>query len=126
VRLLRPLTIAGLLLSACYQQPVISPQRPLRCTPGEMKAQCPKGFTCVAPGVCAANSCQEHDDCPTGLVCSSRGCVTVPDGGAGDAPPIQIPDPFDGSAVPDAGAATPDAAAPSPDLSISTPDGGTG
>lgn len=92
-----------------------------------MKSECPKGFTCATTGVCAANSCQKDEDCPMGLLCSSRGCVAVPDGGAGDVPPIQIPILPDGGRAPDDGAALmPDAAAPSPDLAISTPDGGLG
>jgi hypothetical protein len=139
VRILRPLTIAGLLLiSACYQQPVISPQRPLRCTPNETRSECPKGLTCVlggcAPGtrltcvptgVCAPNSCQKDQDCPVGLACSSRGCVALPDGGAGDSA-IQIP------VLPDAGPfldAPPvlDAPPPPPDVpAFLPPDGGNG
>jgi hypothetical protein len=125
------LTIAWvLLISACYQQPVISPQRPLRCTPSETKSECPKGFTCAASGVCAASSCQKTEDCPAGLACTSRGCVLVPDGGLGDAPPIQIPVPPDGAPridvlpPPDFGAPAPDLGAPAPDVATPTFDGG--
>ena len=127
MRILRPLTIAGLLLiSACYQQPVISPQRPLRCNPAEAKSECPKGLTCVPIGVCAPNSCQKNEDCPVGLACSSRGCVLPGDGGVGDAGAIQIPVLPDASQALDSGL-VPDAAVPEPDvLSPSTPDGGNG
>ena len=142
MRISRPLAIAWvLLISACYQQPVISPQRPLRCTPGETRTECPKGLTCVlggcAPGtlltcvptgVCAPNSCQKDQDCPLGLTCSNRGCVAAPDGGGGDAPPLQIPTipgALDGSSLPDA-TGPGDAAAAAPDLSTATNDGGNG
>jgi hypothetical protein len=124
VRIARPLTIAWvLLISACYQQPVISPQRPLKCNPAETKSECPKGYTCVPIGVCAPNSCQKDEDCPAHLTCSNRGCVAAPDGGAGDGS-IQIPvlpdggSPIDGESGPDSLAPAPaDAAAASPDLS---------
>ncbi|HXU81353.1 MAG TPA: hypothetical protein VN914_08145 [Polyangia bacterium] len=115
--------IAGaLLISACYQQPVISPQRPLRCDPAEEKGQCPKGFTCAVIGVCAPQSCSKDDDCPLGLSCSNRGCVPAPDGGAGDGS-IQIPVLPDGAQRPDFGG---DDAVVTPDLAAdaSMPDGG--
>ena len=129
MRISRPLAIAWvLLISACYQQPVISPQRPLKCAPSDTKSECPKGFTCVASGVCAPNSCQKDQDCPLGLTCSNRGCVAAPDGGGGDAPPLQIPTipgALDGSSLPDA-TGPGDAAAAAPDLSTATNDGGNG
>jgi hypothetical protein len=100
VRLFSPSLILGaLLISACYQQPVISPQRPLRCNPAEEKGQCPKGFTCAVIGVCAAQSCQRNEDCPAGLTCSSRGCVVAGDAGAGDGA-MQVPVPLDGATPP--------------------------
>ena len=125
MRLFLPSLFAGaLLISACYQQPAISPGKPLRCSPAVEKGQCPKGFTCASIGVCAAQSCSKNEDCPAGLTCSSRGCVVAPDGGAGDGA-IQIPVLPDGASLPDVG---PEDAAPLPaDLSgsgASLPDGG--
>jgi hypothetical protein len=126
VRLFLPLTIAGaLLISACYNQPVISPHRPLRCDPAQEKGQCPKGFTCSSIGVCAPQSCQKNEDCPAGLACTSRGCVPPPDAGVDGA--IQIPNQLDGAIPPletDGGPATTDLS--QFDISISSPDGGEG
>jgi hypothetical protein len=123
VRLFLPLTIAGaLLISACYQQPLISPQRPLRCNPAEEKGQCPKGFTCSVIGVCAPQSCQKNEDCPAGLSCTNRGCVPAADGGADGS--FQIPVLPDGAPRPtgDAGGGSPEVE--SFDVSLSLPDGG--
>jgi hypothetical protein len=126
VRLLLSWAIAGaLLISACYQQPAISPQRPLRCNPAEAKGQCPKGFSCVAIGVCAPQSCAKDEDCPAGLDCTSRGCVIPADGGAGDGG-LQIPVLPDGSQRPDFGGDDTGGGASAPDASISFPDGGQG
>jgi hypothetical protein len=125
VRLFLLTTIAGaLLISACYSQPVISPQRPLRCHPAEEKGQCPKGFACSAIGVCAPQSCQKNEECPAGLVCTSRGCTPPPDAGADGA--IQIPDLPDGAVKPsDIDGAAPDVAPPS-EVAAPLLDGGEG
>jgi hypothetical protein len=89
-------TAVALLVSGCYQQPLISPQRPLRCASSMGKEECPKGYACVADRVCAATSCSQNEDCPMGLTCSSRGCVLPPDGGGGDGADFQIPAVRDG------------------------------
>jgi hypothetical protein len=121
VRLFLPLTIAGaLLMSACYEQPVISPQRALRCNPVEEKGQCPKGFTCSVIGLCAPNSCSKNADCPGGLVCTGRGCVPQPDAGP---EAIQIPVLPDGAQLPDV-AVIDDAPPQQFDAPIMNPDGG--
>jgi hypothetical protein len=100
VRLFLPLAIAGaLLVSGCYNQPIISPQRPLRCNPAETKGQCPNGFACATTGVCGPQSCKENADCPAGLVCTNRGCVAPPDAGITDGA-IQIPNQPDGAVKP--------------------------
>jgi hypothetical protein len=78
------------MFAACYQQPVLSPQRPLQCTLSQqMTDECPKGYACQG-GVCGPTSCQHTADCPTGLSCTNRGCVVLADGGQPDGP-IQLP-----------------------------------
>ena len=79
----------ALLVAACYQPPVLSPSKPLRCTTPDASGECPDGYRCVA-GVCALRSCRSDVECPTGLACHpDRGCV-IPggpedaDGGAAD------------------------------------------
>ena len=84
------------LLAGCYQQPVLSATRPLRCFNSDASGECPAGYQCVANQICALKSCASREDCPAGLVCSSsRGCVIPPDGGA-DGASIQIPSGRDG------------------------------
>jgi hypothetical protein len=124
VRLFLLATITGaLLISGCYNQPVISPQRPLACHPTEGTGQCPKGFSCVLTGVCAPQSCSRNEDCPAGLSCTSRGCVPSPDAGITDGS-ILIPN------LPDAAAKPSELDAPEEDLLpedapvLSLPDGG--
>jgi hypothetical protein len=127
VRLFLLTTIAGaLLISACYSQPVISPQRPLRCKPVDLTTQCPKGFSCSIVGVCAPQSCQRNEDCPAGLACTSRGCAPPPDAGGDGA--IQIPDLPDAAVNPtDTDGATPDVSPlPTPDAATPLLDGGQG
>jgi hypothetical protein len=112
---------AAMVLAACYQQPIISPQRPLSCTSSSDKGECPKGFSCVADRVCAPNSCQDNDDCPAGLSCTSRGCVIASDGGARGDGAIQIPELPDGGGSNDAGAGNSDGGATAVDA-LALPD----
>jgi hypothetical protein len=85
------MALVALVFSACYQQPALSPQRPLGCTSSEAKGECPKGYSCIANQVCAPDSCKRNEDCPAGLACTNRGCVIPPDGGGNDGSRIQIP-----------------------------------
>jgi hypothetical protein len=92
IRVSLPWIAAGaLMLAACYEQPALAPQRPLRCTitSSKMSDECPKGYACQG-GVCAPTSCQHNSNCPPGLMCTNSGCVLPPDGGQFDAE-IQIP-----------------------------------
>jgi hypothetical protein len=125
VRLVSGVLVALALLTGCYQQPPISPQRPLRCTSSTEKDQCPKGYVCVADRVCAPTSCSKNEDCPDGLTCSSRGCVPPPDGGTADGAEIQIPNTRDGGlfSSPDRGAIGTDVVSVPPDAPSSPEDG---
>jgi hypothetical protein len=119
------MAVAATLFLACYQQPELSPQRPLRCTSSQAKGECPKGFACIADRVCAPTSCESNADCPQGLACTSRGCVVPPDGGEGDAAGGLLPGPVDGSALEAGGAEAGFEAAMAPDAPPrSSPDGG--
>jgi hypothetical protein len=108
------------MLVACYQQPVLSPQRPLRCNPSAKTDECPKGYACQA-GVCGPTSCSHMSDCPAGLSCTNRGCVAPPDGGEADGG-IQIPNVPDAEAL-EAGAPEDGQVAPDSPVTL-TPDGG--
>jgi hypothetical protein len=116
VRLLWPsLGLLGLLIAACYQQPTLSPLRPLRCDPAGGKAECPTGYSCAATGVCARTICRNDEECPAGLLCANRTCLPVPIGDPRDASGDRLLPAFglDG--------ADPDSAFPGP-LDASSPD----
>jgi hypothetical protein len=83
--------IVVVFLAGCYEQPVLSPQRPLSCTSSSAENECPKGYHCVLDRVCAADSCDTNAECPAGLICTSRGCAVAPDGGQVDGERYQIP-----------------------------------
>jgi hypothetical protein len=115
------IVIGALLLAACYQQPALSPQRPLRCSPSETRDECPKGYACQG-GVCGPTSCQHSTDCPAGLSCTNRGCVLPPDAGDADGG-LQIPADRDANALE---VGIPDVA-PAPEAGVDAPalvDGG--
>jgi hypothetical protein len=128
VRLSSPAWAAFLFLVACYQQPALSPQSPLRCDRAVAEGECPSGYTCSVLSVCAPESCRADSECPVGLGCVSRVCAPAVDGGtrdggAGDLliPPIG----FDGSAIGFDGPVTdPPDGATLPDSVVSGPDGG--
>jgi hypothetical protein len=67
--------------AACYQQPPIPRDKPLRCS-SQQEGECPVGFRCIALGLCANINCASDDDCPRGLVCTERtGCDLAGDAG---------------------------------------------
>jgi hypothetical protein len=89
VRLSASLFISALaLLPACYQQPVIPPDKPLSCTNADA-GECPAGFNCVLNRICARRTCANDTDCPAGLSCTGRGCL--PASIDGNIPPFTVP-----------------------------------
>lgn len=104
---------------ACYEQPPLSPQRPLHCTVTKDTDDCPKGYACQG-GLCGPTACQHTTDCPVGLLCTSRGCIVPPDAAVSDSA-IQIPNGRDGG--PDEGT-TIDAEPAAPDAPVLLEDGG--
>jgi hypothetical protein len=71
--------------------------------------ECPKGYACQG-GICGPTSCSRNSDCPAGLSCTNRGCVSPPPVDAGDVDGnYQLPNEFDGGGpeirVPDVAAA---------------------
>jgi hypothetical protein len=90
------IALASLLCLACYEQPTLSPQRPLRCLSSQGVRECPNGFACIADRVCAPVFCERNEDCPSGLSCTGRGCVLLGDGGEPDAMGGPLPGDLDG------------------------------
>jgi hypothetical protein len=116
------LLLSVLLFTACYQQPAVLPARPLLCASSQAAGECPKGFACIADRVCAPVICERNEDCPATLVCTSRGCLLLPDGGEPDAMGGLLP-----GGLPDGGRPGPDAILLFDGVSSpSTPDAGPG
>jgi hypothetical protein len=73
---------AGLLLGtgACYESPAVPPDRPLTCTGGDVRLDCPATASCIN-GICVRRLCQADNECPTGYICGQGRCaVRLPDG----------------------------------------------
>lgn len=79
------LPVVLLATTGCYDQPVISRDKPLTCA-ADVPTECPTGFTCVANRFCAPRSCNSMTNpCPVGLVCAGSRCqLPGSDGGAGE------------------------------------------
>lgn len=73
MRVSRVCLLGVALFAACYQQPQLSRNQPLKCS-GDASNDCPAGFQCVV-GVCASKACKSDLDCPVNLVCGPRGCL---------------------------------------------------
>jgi hypothetical protein len=122
-------------LPACYQQPVIPPDKPLSCSNPDAAGECPKGFNCIGGRVCAPTNCENNDECPAGLVCTGRGCVLPGTDSGVSAPGLMTEagaprdnDASDVRATPDAGV-IPDVAPDAPvaaDVAIVADAGGGG
>lgn len=120
-----PASLLLLLLSACYTQPALTPQSPLRCDLAASKGECPAGYSCVTGGVCAPSICRADVECPGGFVCAGRVCVMGNDGGTRDGATADLlvpPGGFDGNGAEANGVGPADTATPVDSASL--PDGG--
>lgn len=110
-------------LGACYQQPEVPRDKPLKCMSAD-EDECPVGFRCIASGICALINCQTDEDCAEGLICTDRTGCDLPggdggtDGGQDGGPGGLLPGGLDG------GASLPDAPAPLDTGSIPDAPGG--
>lgn len=93
MRLALALSLLGIALSGCYDQPRIPKDHPLTCLmSSEPERDCPVGYVCLG-AICAPQSCRVTADCPLGTYCVTTnrgGCQLISSDAGGDTVPTPI------------------------------------